>query len=207
MKIKLLLIAAFVVAIICSCKKDSDSVYTDDYIIAGQTSANGTSYHDLIPNIICTLANPWDNTDTTIHLDLNFDGITDFNINGSMLHPSALGGDWESVTITPLNDNEICIELNSGWLDTIPKNDTINQNCTWSNAEALIYSYSWMMGEPSETNGLWINATTENQYFIGVMVLKNNIPFYGWIGMKRDATSWSFNFQITDFGILRSYTL
>jgi hypothetical protein len=207
MKIKLLFIAVLIITTILSCKKDDDSVYTDDYIIAGQTNSNGISYHDLNPDINCYLADPWNITDTTIHLDLNFDGIIDFNINGSMLHPSALGGDWESVTITPLNDNEICIDLDSGWLDTIPKNDTINQNCIWSNNEALIYSYSWMMGEPSETSGLWINVTSENTYYIGLKILKANTPLYGWIGMKRDADSWSFNFQISDFAILRSYAL
>jgi hypothetical protein len=207
MKIKLLLFAVFVAAIICSCEKDSDSVYTDDYIIAGQVSGNGIDYHDPDPDLSCTLSDPWNKTDTVIYLDLNSDGITDFNIHGSMLHPSALGGDWESVTITPLNTNEICIDLNSGWLDTVPKNDTINQHRTWSDSTALIYSYSWMMGEPSETNGLWINVTTENTYYIGVMVYKNEIPYYGWIGMIRDATSFSFSYQISDYCILKPYTL
>lgn len=122
MKIKTLFIAVIIISAICSCKKDSDSLYTDDFIIAGQTNGSKTKYHDPDPDIECTLADPWENTDTTIHLDLNFDGVIDFNINGSMLHPSALGGDWETVTISPMNDNEICVDLNTGWLDTIPQN-------------------------------------------------------------------------------------
>ena len=207
MKVKTLFIAVIIISAICSCKKDSDSLYTDDFIIAGQTNDNRTTYYDFNPDINCTLSDPWENTDTVIHLDLNFDGITDFDINGSMLHPSALGGDWETVTIKPLNDNEICIDLNSGWLDTIPQHDTINQNCTWSNSEVLIYSYDWVMGEPAVTSGLWANVTTENKYFIGVMILKNDIPFYGWIGIKRDVSSWSFSFMITNFCILKRYTL
>jgi hypothetical protein len=205
MKRNILFIIIIQAILISSCKKDEVKYILDDFIQAGQKNGAGIEYVDLDPDINCTITDPWEKNDTIIYLDLNKDGIDDYSINGTMCHPSMLGGDCEDVSIIPLNNNEICINSVSHWLDTISTLDTINMESNWSNDEALIYSYYWVMGENSSTEGHWQNVSTNDKYFIGYKILKHEKTYFGWIGMKRDTTSWSFSFLLTDYAILKEY--
>lgn len=144
-------------------------------------------------------------TDTTIHLDLNKDGIEDFTINGTMWNPGMLGADYEYLSIIPLLNNEICINPMTNWLDTIPHFDTINMESNWSNDEALIYSYYWIGGQNSTTLGHWQNTLTNDKNFIGFKIIKDDKTFFGWIGMKNDITFLPFSFLLTDYAILKEY--
>lgn len=191
--------------LISSCKNDEANYILKDFIQAGQKEGIGIEYIDLEPDINCTIVDPWEKTDTTVNLDLNKDGIDDFKIIGTMCHPSMLGGDCEYLSITPLLNNEICINQMTNWLDTIPNLDTINMESNWSNDEALIYSYYWVMGENSTTEGHWKDVLTSYKYFIGFKILKENKTIFGWIGMRRDPTTWSFSFLLTDYAILKEY--
>lgn len=205
MKKTYLLIILIQTILFISCQKDDVDLKLCEFIRAGQKSGVGIKYKDLDPDINCTIIDPWEDTDTLIYLDLNRDGTNDFCFNGSMCHPSALGGHCESLFIIPLHNNEICIRPMTNWLDTIPCNDTINIECNWSNDDALIYSYYWIMGEPATEEGCWKIVTTEDKYYIGCKIINDHKSFYGWIGMKRDTSSWSFNYVITDYGILKEY--
>ncbi len=127
----------------------------------------------------------------------------DFTIVGAVCHPTMLGADCENLSITPLNDNAVCINETTEWLDTIPYLDTINSESKWSKEESLIYSYFWQMGGSAETKGYWKQVTTSGKYFIGFKILKENKTYFGWIGMKRDPNIKSFSFFITDFAILK----
>lgn len=191
--------------LISSCEKNDVNYILDNFIQAGQKSGVGIKYVDLEPDINCTIIDPWEKTDTIINLDLNKDGIDDFTIKGTMCHPSMLGGDCENLSITPLLNNEICINPITNWLDTIPYLDTINIESNWYNDEALIYSYYWVMGGNSSTEGHWKDVSTSDKYFIGYKIKKDEKTFYGWIGMKRDTTTWSFSFLITEYAILKEY--
>jgi hypothetical protein len=122
-----------------------------------------------------------------------------------MCHPSMLGGDCEDLSIIPLLNNEICINPITNWLDTVPYLDTINLYNDWSNDEALIYSYYWVMGENASTEGHWKEVSTSGKYHIGFKVIKDEKTYFGWIGMKRDTTTWSFSFLLTDYAILKAY--
>ena len=193
------------VILISSCEKDDINYILDDFIQAGQITGNGIEYTDLKPDINCTIIDPWEKTDTTINLDLNNDGIDDFSINGTMCHPSMLGADCEYFSIVPLLSNEICINPDTHWLDTIPYLDTINLNNDWSIDEALIYSYYWDINGNTSTNGYWKEVLTSHKYYIGVKILKDETTLYGWIGMNRDPSTWSLSYIITDYAIRKEY--
>ena len=205
MKRNFLFIIFIQVILISSCKKEEVKYILDDFIQAGQKNGWGIEYTNLEPDINCTIIDPWKKTDTTICLDLNNDGIDDFSINGAMCHPSMLGGDCEDLSIISLLNNEICINPVTNWLDTIPYLDTINIDSDWTNDEALIYSYYWVMGESSSTEGYWKDVSTNDKYFIGYKIIKDEKTLFGWIGMKRDTTSRSFSFLLTDYAILKEY--
>lgn len=200
-----MLIITIQAILLISCGKNDKNYILDNYILAGQKERAGIEYVDLNPDINCTIIDPWRKTDTIIHLDLNKDGINDFTLKGSMCHPSMLGGDCEELSIIPLSNNEICINPITNWLDTIPLLDSIFMNKNWSNDEALIYSYMWVMGSDAATSGHWQDVTTSGKYFIGYKIQKDEKIFYGWIGIKRDPTTWSFSFLLTDYAILREY--
>lgn len=188
-----------------SCNKE-DSVYIlKDFIIAGQKEGSGIQYNDLMPDINCTIADPWEKTDTLINLDLNKDGIDDFSLERNMYHPSLLGADYESVKLIPLNNNEICIAPGTSWLDTISLQDTINLERNWTNEEALIYSYFWEYGGETYIRGLWKDVKEAHKNFIGFKLSKDGKPYYGWIGMNSDTTFRSFDFYLTDYAILKEY--
>ena len=122
-----------------------------------------------------------------------------------MCHPSMLASDCEKLSIVPLLNNEICINSDTNWLNTIPYLDTINLRNNWTNEEAIIYSYYWDMNGNTSTEGCWKDVSINNKYFIGFKILKNEKTFYGWIGMKRDPTTWSFSFLLSDYAILKEY--
>lgn len=205
MKRNLLILVLIQALLISSCKKDEVKYKIDDFIQAGQKNRVGIEYIDLEPDINCKIIDPWVKTDTIINLDLNKDGIDDFTISGTMCHPSMLGADCEDLSIIPLLNNKVCFNPITNWLDTIPCFDTINTESNWSNGKALIYSYSWSMMAGSSINSCWKDVFSNDKYFIGYMIVKDERTFFGWIGMKKNTTTRSFNFSLTDYAILKEY--
>ena len=193
------------VLLLFSCDKYEVSYVLDDFIQAGQTEGNGIAYTDLVPDINCTIVDPWVKTDTIIDLDLNNDGVDDFSIKRTMCHPSMLGGDCEDVIFIPLLNNEICVNPETGWLDTLSYHDSINDNNNWTNNEAMIYSFYWVIEYEPSTEGYWQNVKEINKNFIGVKIIKEEREFFGWIGMKSDTIFRSYDFYLTDYAILKEY--
>lgn len=177
----------------------------NDYILAGQKDGAGIEYVDLIPDINCTIVDPWKKVDTTLNLDLNKDGINDFSFEGNMYDPGMLGMDFESIKIIPLLSNEVCINPETYWLDTLSYSDTISADNNWTNDEALIYSYYWNMPVHTSIKGYWKGVQAADRYYIGFKIISNNKIFYGWIGMKDDPDAWPFNFKLTDYAIIKVY--
>jgi hypothetical protein len=206
MKRNFLLVLFIHVILISSCKKDEVKYTLGDLIQAGQKNGLGIEYTDLEPDINCTIVDPWQKTDTTINLDLNSDGIHDFSLFRTMCDPSMLGGDCEDVTIIPLMDNEICVDFGTNWLDTLSNHDSIKITNNWTHNEALLYSYYWVLGGVSSTEGFWQHVKDENRNFIGFKILKNEKSYFGWIGMKSDSTFRSYDFYLTDYAILKEYS-
>lgn len=190
----------------CSCDSNEIKYVLDDAIQAGQKIGNGIEYKDLNPDINCTIINAWVKTDTIINLDLNNDGENDFSIKKTMCSPSQLGGDCEDVTIIPLKDNEVCINSQSKWLDTLSFNGIINANNNWTNKESLVYSYFWVLGGETSTKGYWQKAREINKNYVGIKIKKADKEFFGWIGMYSDSTHRSFDFYLTDYALLKEYS-
>ena len=200
-----LTIVFIVFILIHSCNKDDINYTLDSFILAGQKEGPGIEYVDFDPDIHCTIVDPWEKTDTTIHLDLDRDGTDDFSLHRSMCHPSMLGADCESVTIIPLMENEVCIDPETSWLDTLSIRDSINTGSNWNRDEALIYSFYWVYEGETSTEGYWQGVNRANQHFIGFKIVKNDKVYFGWMGMRSDSTFRTFDFYLTDYAILKDY--
>ena len=187
-----------------SCSKDEPRLILDHHILAGHHDGMGVQYKQWQPALECTIADPWTQTDTTIHLDLDEDGVNDFALLGSVCHPSLLGGDCEELKIAPLFDNEVCIDPITQWLDTLPHLDTISVANSWTNSEALIHSYNWVLLGDSIFEGHWTDVHTAGSHYIGLKIRKNEKEHFGWLAMHRD-TSASFSFLLSEYAILREY--
>ncbi len=171
----------------------------DTLILAGITDTIGVKYYNIIPDIKIELNNPWNDTDTVINIDINNDGTNDFSFSMSMCHPSGLGGGCMSVILTPIGKNEICIDTNNMWVDTIPYMDTISSNKNWSGKNSILYSYSWIMNQiPSPAKGYWTNNGIVSYYYIGTRIKRNEKYYYGWIKL-------STNFIISEYAICEEY--
>jgi len=190
---------------LCSCGKENTNRILNDFIIAGQKEGPGIEYTDFMPDINCTITDPWEKTVTAIRLDLNKNGIDDYSLERNMCHPSMLGADCESVKLIPLNNNEICIAPETTWLDTLPLQDTIDLKYNWANEEALIYSCFREYGGETYSRGLWIDVRDSHKNFIGFKLSRDQKSYYGWIGMNSDTTFRSFDFYLTDYAILKEY--
>jgi hypothetical protein len=188
-----------------SCKDENVSFVLSDHIIAGQKDGSGIEYVDLEPDLNCTIVNAWNKVDTSINLDLNKDGIDDFTLKRNMLNPVFLGGDWDTVIIIPLMNNEICIDSKTNWLDTLSSNDTVNSSKNWSNRESLIYSNYFVLGGTNSTEGNWYTVSKMDRNYIGFNIKKDEKIYYGWIGMYADSVFRHIDFMITDYALLKDY--
>lgn len=195
-----------IILILYSCHKNEVKYVLDDSIQAGQKMGDGVDYKDFNPDINCTITNAWQKADTTINLDLNNDGEDDFLIKKTMCSPSQLGGDCEDVIFIPLQDNEVCINSSSNWLDTLSVNSKINAENNWTNKQSLVYSYYWVFLGETSTKGYWQKSRQINKNFVGIKIKKAGKDFFGWIGMYSDSTRRSFDFYLTDYAIQKEYS-
>lgn len=207
MKVKLALIAMGA-SMIYSCNKSTNVEYIlDDFLLAGNNAGIGIHYVDIDPDINVEIENAWVDYDTLVDLDLNNDGIIDFKIKRLECSPSLLGADCDKIHILPIGDNEVGLDITTGWLDTLSNNDTINIDNTWSSDTLTIYGYGKIMGELPNYFGNWGNVNLLEKYYIGVKVRKDNKDFYGWIGTKANTQITDFEFYITDYAILKEYPI
>jgi len=188
-----------------SCKKEEFSLVLPDEITPGQKYGSGIDYVDFEPDLNCSIIDPWNKQDTNINLDLNRDGIYDFTLKRVMCHPVFLGGDCDDVTIIPLMNNEICVRSELGWLDTLSIQDTIDSRITWTNKEGLIYSYNFVLGGISSTEGFWFNILSMDDKYLGFKIIKDDKKYFGWMGMYADSVNRSIDFIVTDYAILKEY--
>jgi len=171
----------------CNDKKEEEDEYKYlPYIIAGQIDGIGIRYVDILPDDELVIKNF---RDTTRFLDLDNDGIDDFEIRHYNPPPS-LHQSIEGLEITPLGMNSVCIsEIYSSfyegpryWVDPLKYNDTISANSNWSDSRALLYNQwrSYVTGE-TDIIGYWCGT---DSLFIGVQIVKKKDQLFGWIDMK-----------------------
>jgi len=207
MKTLAILLFAIPLFLFTSCeKKEEEKNYVlDDSIIAGQKYGAGIEYVDLKPDTYCAIADPFENTETTISFDFNKDDIEDFLIKGSVCSPYMLGASCESFTIVPLHENEICTNATSTWVDTLPSGTYINAFLNWSSEESVIYSYTEYQNSSRWSTGYWNDVSSKQKYFIGFKIMKDKKAYYGWIAVKTRPSPWFFTFYLTEYGILKDY--
>ncbi len=204
----------FFIFIILSCFSCQHEIpnYTipyQDFIITGQRAGSGIYFENPDPKIEFYVADPWSQTQMSTPIDLDHDGTNDFLFHGSVCDPTMLGADCEDFWIRPLNENEVCTTIDNNWLDTLSLQDTVNTLLNWSKNESLIYSYYWDMTGTTSTAGCWYNSLeSTTPHFIGVKIMHNEIPYFGWIKMHRDLSmGLSFHYIIDEWAIIRDFKM
>lgn len=166
-------------------------------ILAGQQIANGF-YYDISPDTVCNSGNSPFGFQEIYNIDLNDDGIIDFEINP--LDGSGQMGAYNRCAIIPKNNNEIAMSItldscfgNPSIYPTPPHlantyklaqgfeiNDTINTFANWKDSTALLSYYHWVIGRYDCSGGNFY----DNSKYIGVRLFHNQDTLYGWIKIK-----------------------
>lgn len=154
------------------------ATFSQNTIIAGQTSGSNIHYTDYLPDSSIYLGQ----NDDGFMLDLDHNGTSDllFNIGVINWLPYEL---WTWSTVQVLAD-DIEIRLNdhtSGWIDNVAAGDTLSETDTWSNDPDTLYYlqqyYYWTYPPPG-------GEISDGEFGAGYMGFRMMFPgetFYGWI--------------------------
>jgi hypothetical protein len=147
-------------------------------------------------------------------LDLNNDGITDFNIIAHIDASSPMRG----IYITPLNGDSVLvapgiISVNAPW--ALAENDVIGStSAIWSNSPYSFPGppYMYLRGYPNTGQsydccfvgssygyvGLWPN---QSDHYLGLKLIINGQIYYGWARLSVSVISnkWATSFTIKDY--------
>ncbi|MEO8147115.1 MAG: T9SS type A sorting domain-containing protein [Bacteroidia bacterium] len=158
--------------------------------------------------IVYTNVNPdltFNGNGAVYHLDLNNDGMKDFDITYSNSFAGPCGDIAQLnyyIRITPKRFNSIggdsIISLQPLRLDS---NSVIDKNLLWRrDPNQLLFSMSWLcqteywVGIP---NGYWINTAEK---FLPLKLCMGGHTYYGWLGIDVEGLNTSFgNFTIKDY--------
>ncbi len=178
-------LSVLIVLLLLSCKKQEAEQFLN-HISAGQKSGPGILYSD-IPDIQITFYTDPNGIYKSSAIDLNRDGINDFNI---IYQASASPGHYTNYQgITPLVVGSAIATPGTGNLaDTIAGSAIIDDHLNWSFKECIIYYYA----SPSTEEGLWKNA--KNKY-IGVKTTDGVNVVFGWIRIETNG----YTFTLYDY--------
>jgi hypothetical protein len=171
-------------------------------IKAGQTSGPGIDYFDYIPD------------QKIDSVDLNNDGIFDFDFEFYTSPSQMLGLSQSSVYIVTLDRNEVCVskhrELDPSWVFQLAQNDwvealgyseIINDNNNWSNGKFLIDFQARLFGNGSIASvqyGFWDDVIHSGEKYIAVKIIVENKKYFGWIGIYNCSI-------ISDFSVTKEF--
>ncbi len=182
-----------IVFIFLCCALTSQS----QYFIAGQHDLS-SYFFDVEPD--STLVGPNNHPPQMLppaiyHIDINNDGINDFELYS---YGDWVNGSGESEISIRIYDTSAC-QVALGYKDTchtpnstyrlfniakfLKKNDTINQNLAWLNSKSyLTYTYWFVMLVDCSDNG-FINDSVGN--YLAVRMIRPNDTLYGWIKLTK----------------------
>jgi len=124
-----------------ACGKENAQPVLDylDNIIAGKTAGIGVRYSGMIND---TLFFDYPSSNTNTYIDINDDGINDFELR---FYGSASPGHSNSNnSISAIGNSFLAIpQLENNIVDTISHNDTINNHLNWVNETCVLYNYYW----------------------------------------------------------------
>lgn len=162
----------------------------------------------LYGQIIYTDVNPdltFNSNGTAYHLDLNNDGINDFNISYSIVYPGACSDIAQLnyyICITPVHNNSVGSSLSNPFFPlSLDSNSIIDKNMYWSkNPNQLLFSMTWYCQAEywvGVASGNWINTSNK---FLPLKLRVNGNSYYGWLGIDIDGYNTSFgSFRIKDY--------
>ena len=172
------------ILLIYSCDKKEEYFNYLTYITAGQENGLGIRYLDIEPDDTLTIIDYPDTLEVIKSLDLNNDNTPDFEFKYQISSPYQLGASSGGLRIIPLGMNSVCVSKEeSHWVDSLHYNDTINENISWSDSTALLYSHTWVIDGSEYTYGYWFQRS---DLYVGVKIIKGENSFYGWIDLKNN---------------------
>lgn len=201
----------FLILLIISCNENELVIHTSDkepidtlvelkysdYILAGQTDSTWILYTD--KKSIDTLFIRYPNKGDSIFIDINDDGIDDFQLMSSGFQSA--GTKVSNHKIIPLCNNEIVgykDTLNRTMAYSISYGVSIDMNSSWMNKLCYLYGYSYNMYSGPVNWGFFGGPEGK---FIGVKTFVNDKALYGWIRVK--VSDW--NLILIDYATTVGY--
>ncbi|MBU1010099.1 MAG: T9SS type A sorting domain-containing protein [Bacteroidetes bacterium] len=207
-----LIVLAFFITNIC-CQKSiaqvsnmTNSYFSEDTIQgsikAGQQTGCGIIYTDVNPVIhVGGEIDPIFGGGGYVKIDIDYDSIDDFKITYFMESHLVQSAGLEDINIKAINPNaSVSISMGSylyndslytvALADSLLYDEMIDSTQTWSDG-GIIHRYYWDMVPNSYNIGYWPSYN----HYIGVRMLKENRPHYGWIKIEavRELTGYAFS--------------
>lgn len=129
--------------------------------------------------------------------DLNNDSIDDVKIEYKLFtwDGSNASGDGIDGTITTLNDNEVLLKRNEytlfSQLNDILRINPIEPNYWTAHASPHLVSISSSIGYLWPKTWAISSNKAQDSYYIGIKILKENIPSLGWLKLEIDSSTGS----------------
>ena len=194
---KKILTACLILIHLFACNKDETQPGLEylDNITAGMKEGLGVKYSGIIND---TLFFDYPSSNTTRLIDINDDGINDFELKFSGSASPGHGNSKNS--ILAIGNSFLAIpELENNIVDTITLNDTIDDKLNWVNENCVLYNYSWDVSGASSDTGLWNDV--RNKY-IGSKILVDDKILFGWIRVE---ITHGWNFTLIDYASMVGY--
>jgi hypothetical protein len=190
----------FIILLISIIFFKSTLVFSQDYCMyAGEITENiiYTKIQDTIPMLL------W--TENIAEIDLNQDGIVDFEI--IRYHHQSAGNSSNILQIKSLNSNKVATGLYISCFTDYYRNtsniftegELLNCNSiTYKDTTVIVAYYSYTNGLGDCTHNTW--ALLDNS-FIGVELIIEGQSYHGWIRLKAFLQSHKYRIIVYDYGM------
>lgn len=178
-----LLITFALILSFSACKKND----IQQFIYAGSSTGDYLTYKAIDPPAEMYFEYP--SSGTTFSPDINNDGEDDitFGFSGS----ASPGHSMFSMKVAPSDDFELCVGTESGLAAQMAEGQIIDENCTWSDEELTMHSYSFSLEGNTSLTGDWLDLGIS---YIGFRIKNGKVYQYGWIEVNMESgSSWAIN--------------
>ena len=194
---KKMIIVSFVLIHLFACDKENTQPELEysDKIIAGKTDDLGIKYSGMIND---TLLFDYPSSKTNRYIDINGDGINDFQLR--FYGSGSPGHSISKNSISTIGKSFIAnSDLESNIVDTLSLNDTIDDQLNWLNDTCVLYNYYWDATGASSKTGLWNEVRDK---YIGTKILVDDKELFGWIRIE---INYVWNFTLIDYACTVGY--
>lgn len=160
---------------------------------AGQKTGEGANYY-VCDSTFCEFPN-WTGesvmySQANTNIDLNKDGIADFNFIGDVGHNASTSRTY--LGLVGLGENKVIIcdhPEHDNWIQPLQENNMISEYSNWSTDTAILMDYY-------HSDYSYINRRDGHysflDYYIGLCIMDNDIPQYAWLRFS--------HFRYMDYG-------